>query len=233
MQTSLIGWDKDGNVVRQRHELLVPDEDGRYWPADFEAHELAGGHMTDIIVLSAVAVRTLAEADQIGKPFVPGDTRRLFAMDTRKTYLMDDNGQWVETERRVEGAGSWPEFLGSIDGFRVERRPGVKGGSHRIRALVHKASGHRRERAAIQAEIERRVRESIGRAKVRGAEMRAELRAQGLDDALLDPPPETVDVGDLLGGPADPLLIDDQGRTVAPTRRSAPALPVVAARERG
>lgn len=103
----------------------------------------------------------------------------------------------------VEGAkGSkvWPEYLDSqAHDFRVELEgePGHK----RIGALVHKLSGHRRERAAIEAAIEA--------APVIGG---------------------TKDIRHLVGGPAHPLRLDVDGKTAGSRRPAAnAALPLVGA----
>jgi hypothetical protein len=98
----------------------------------------------------------------------------------------------------AKGSGTWPEWLGGQAAeFRVERANG------RISALVHKASGHRRERAKIEAAIEKRVKE----AKANG-EKAADLR-------------------DLVGGPDRPLLLDDEGWTKKRESVSRPNLPII------
>ena len=79
------------------------------------------------------------------------------------------------------GSKVWPEFLGDAFGeFRVELvgPPGKK----RIAALVHKGTGHRRERADVEAEIERRIAEA--------------------------PDGTPADIRDLVGGPGRPLRVD-------------------------
>lgn len=95
------------------------------------------------------------------------------------------------------GSKVWPEWLGArAHDFRVELvgPPGAK----RIGALVHRASGHRRSRAAIEAAIAERI------------------AAGG-----------TVDLRDLLGGPDRPLLLDDAGRTLARPTPQPTTLPVI------
>jgi hypothetical protein len=98
------------------------------------------------------------------------------------------------------GSKSWPEYLGSrAHDFRVELvgPPGQK----RIGALIHKVSGHRRERAAIEAAIAARV-----------------AAAQG------DP----ADIRDLVGGPSRPLPIDEAtGQAKERVPQTRPALPLV------
>ena len=81
------------------------------------------------------------------------------------------------------GSGTWPEWIGGrAHDFRVELSP-----EKQISALVHKASGHRRGRAAVEANI----RDRIGIAG-----------------------DEPADIRDLVGGPNRPLILDDDGRTV-------------------
>jgi hypothetical protein len=103
----------------------------------------------------------------------------------------------------VEGAtGSkvWPEWLGSqAHDFRVELA-GPPGAKH-IAALIHKTSGHRRERAAVEAAI-----------------AAVEPDAQGARD-----------IRHIVGGPTRPLELDSDGKTV-PRRPNAgtPAhLPII------
>lgn len=79
------------------------------------------------------------------------------------------------------GSSSWPEWIGArAHDFRVELDD-----SNRVTALVHRNSGHRRDRAAIEASI-----------------------AARLADGRRMP-----DLRDVVGGPDRPLLLDDQGRT--------------------
>jgi hypothetical protein len=122
---------------------------------------------------------------------------------------------WVA--HRASGSKVWPEWIGSAaHAFRVELEgdPGRK----RIGALVHKTSGHRRERAPIEEEIKRRLERSRREVVSLRNAMRKHLRAEGASDpeadelaARVDPAP--VDLRDLLGGPDRPLQLDDRGRT--------------------
>lgn len=100
----------------------------------------------------------------------------------------------------IKGSKVWPEYLGgAAQDFTVELDgpPGNK----RISALVHKVSGHRRERAVIEAAIQARID-----------------AAQG----------EPADIRDLVGGPDKPLLLDDRGdKRVIPVVQQRPNLPVV------
>ena len=79
------------------------------------------------------------------------------------------------------GSATWPEWLGGrAHDFTVELD------GTRIRALVHKAGGHRRERAAIEAAIVERIAAANG---------------------------EPADIRDIVGGPDRPLILDDEGRS--------------------
>lgn len=87
------------------------------------------------------------------------------------------------------GSGTWPEWLSSgAHDFRVELAG--PSGAKRIAALVHKTSGYRRERAAIEAAI-------AAVPLVNGAR----------------------DIRAIVGGPQRPLALDAEGRTstVKPT----------------
>jgi hypothetical protein len=111
----------------------------------------------------------------------------------------------VEVASEAKGAKVWPEWIDRPFDFRVELEgpPGKK----RIAALVNKKSGYRRERAVVEAEIERRF-----------FEKRAEAHAEGRD-------PAPADLRDLVGGPNMPLRLDDEGRTLG--RALAPTLPFI------
>lgn len=97
---------------------------------------------------------------------------------------------WTVTIGTVPAVGSkmWPEWLGGAAlGFKVELvgPPGAK----KIGALIHLASGHRRERAAIETAIDARI------------------AAAGSVPA---------NIRDLVGGPDRPISIDSTGRTLVP-----------------
>ena len=108
----------------------------------------------------------------------------------------------------VDGAAGskvWPEWLGArAHDFRVELNgpPGHK----RIAALIHKTSGRRRERAAIEAAIERR-------------------RAG-------TPKGQPLDLRDIVGGPDRPLPLDDEGRDAIRPDPARPTLPLIGLRSR-
>jgi hypothetical protein len=122
------------------------------------------------------------------------------------------------------GAGTWPEWLaGQAHTFQVELEPGWSRSSpdrspHRIRALVHRDSGHRRERAALEGEIARRVQEKRDEAEARAAELRAALPHRDEHGRFVAMPhivvePEPADIRDLVGGPGRPLRLTSEGRT--------------------
>jgi hypothetical protein len=104
------------------------------------------------------------------------------------------------------GSGTWPEFLGGrAHEFRVELDG--PSGAKRISALVHKSSGHRRDRAAVEAAIAAVEPDAVGRRDIRH----------------------------LVGGPDRPLKLDENGRTIGPEQPRLPAgtpthLPIVGRR---
>lgn len=91
------------------------------------------------------------------------------------------------------GSGTWPEWLGDrAHEFRVELEPGWSRTTaarppHRIRALIHRDTGHRHERADIESAIAERIAAADGTA---------------------------ADIRDLVGGPDRPLHLDVAGRTL-------------------
>jgi hypothetical protein len=94
----------------------------------------------------------------------------------------------------AKGSGTWPEWLGARHDFTVELDKGK-----RIAALVHKKSGHRRERATIEAQIADRIKAADG---------------------------QPADIRDLVGGPGRPLVLDTDGKTTpwTPPKRLASLL---------
>lgn len=152
MVASLLAYDADGKVIATLGHMVARGPDGQVVGLiDFEAHEAAGGELTDIWR-------------------VPG----------------------------AAGSKTWPEFLGSqAHGFTVEKEEGPSG-AKRITALVH-ASGHRRERAAIEAAI-------------------AKVKLDGKGNR---------DIRHVVGGPDKPLLLDDRGKTTRRAPITRPNLPVM------
>lgn len=105
---------------------------------------------------------------------------------------------WIVSN--AKGSKVWPEWLGgAAHDFRVELdgQPGRK----QAVALVHKVSGHRRERAILETEIDRRVKDT----------------ANG----------QPADIRDLVGGPDRPLQLDANGKTKVRVPVVRPVLPLV------
>jgi hypothetical protein len=161
-----------------------------------------------------------------------------------------ENGVGVPWE--AKGSKTWPEWIGAkAHEFRVELAGPA--GKKRIAALVHKVSGHRRERAAVESEIATRIAAKKAEAHEQGEQSRAaqradlkaardalkqELREVGEPVALVelylpdvpepaDPEPEPVDIRDLVGGPNRPLMLDDDGRTKPRTKSEPLNVPLV------
>lgn len=87
------------------------------------------------------------------------------------------------------GSGTWPEWLGNAaHAFTVER-----GSDGRIAALVHRTSGHRRERSDLEDAI----------------------RATPYVDNVRD-------IRHIVGGPKRPLVLDADGKTIHPDHPAAP-----------
>lgn len=128
------------------------------------------------------------------------------------------------------GSGTWPEWLGGAAyAFKVELDPNPGKARARIKALVHKKSGHRRERAAIEAAIAERHNEAKLEARKKGEQQRALLKGKVRDDVIAEftDPPVKVDLRDILGGPNRPLLLDEDGRTMKRLKVERPNLPIV------
>lgn len=99
----------------------------------------------------------------------------------------------------AKGSKVWPEYLGGqAHQFRVELvgPPGQK----RINALIHKTSGHRRERAAIEAAIE-----AVLPHRTTGAK----------------------DIRGIVGGPHRPLPLDEHGKTAPRATGARPNVPLI------
>ncbi len=174
MLSMLIAYDADGNVIATCDCVAVTDEDG----------QTLGFVDFEALEASGAALTDVWRVAQEG-PF---------------------------GVRPAAGSGTWPEWLGSrAHEFRVEfesgwsrRTPRSQRSDHRIRALVHRGSGHRRERSMVEAAIVGRI------AKAAGA---------------------PADIRDLVGGPDRPLLLDNDGRTVGRRRvGSTTDLPIIRVR---
>jgi hypothetical protein len=102
---------------------------------------------------------------------------------------------WQASE--AVGSATWPEWIGTrAHDFRVELD------GKRIKALVHKDSGHQRERMALEAAV---------------------AAVQPAEDG-------SRDIRHIVGGPGAALLLDDQGRNAEKVRQGTPKhLPVIGA----
>jgi hypothetical protein len=130
------------------------------------------------------------------------------------------------------GSATWPEWIGAkAHDFQVELDPDPGNARARIKALVHKKSGHRRERHEIEAAISERINEKKADARKQGEELRRDLRRQKVSAEMVaevtDPDPEPADIRDIVGGPGKPLLLDEDGRTRERVKVARPDLPVV------
>jgi hypothetical protein len=137
-------------------------------------------------------------------------------------------------QRAAKGSKVWPEYLGA-EALRYRVELDGPPGRKRIAALVHTTSGHRRERAAIDDEIARRIAEKQAEAIARAVEIRASLprRLRGRKSVVaqsVSVDPEPADLRDLVGGPDRPLRIDADGRTAPTIEATRPVLPLVARR---
>lgn len=154
MLAMLLAYDSGGNVIATLDTMTLRNNAGEVVGLiDFEAHEAAGGPLTDIWNVAGAA-----------------------------------------------GSGTWPEWIGGrAHQFTVELvgPPGQK----RINALVHKTSGFRRERAAIEAAIAALPQDRHGHR-----------------NAL-----------PITGDPNRPLTLDANGRNAPPVPRGSPHLPIIGA----
>lgn len=105
------------------------------------------------------------------------------------------------------GSSTWPEWLSMSDlkQFEVELHPDWHRAdsdrpAHRVKALVHKASGKRRDRAEIESRIQERIEQANG---------------------------EPADIRDIVGGPDRPLALTEDGETKPRVPRQAKAMPYV------
>jgi hypothetical protein len=98
------------------------------------------------------------------------------------------------------GSGTWPEWHSQqiVRTFTVELDA-----NKRIGALVHKDSGHRRERSDIEDAIDKRIKDAKGK---------------------------PADIRDLVGGPDRPLQLDENGRTKPKGKAEKSKLPVIRAK---
>lgn len=204
----LVAYDADGNIIHAREYQWIYDPDtlAPIELANYIAHEEGGGENTH---WWNKLVYDLKGVDKKG------------------------NAIWeLRADQPVKGSKVWPEWIGAHAlhfKVRLEGPPGNK----RITALIHKESGHVRERAAVEQAIADRIDGHVKEAKKHGDEMRANFRKRNMPESMVsmiqDPAPEPVDVTDLLGSPDRPLQLDDDGKTKARVKAERSKLPVIKA----
>jgi hypothetical protein len=109
----------------------------------------------------------------------------------------------IWTVEGAKGSKTWPEWLGArAHEFRVELAgpPGQK----RITSLVHKKSGYRRDRAALDRAIGGRIKGT--------------------------PEGQAPDLRDLIGGPGRALPLGEDGSSVSTDRPALPYLTMMPSR---
>ena len=192
MLAALIAYDADGNVVATLDYMVVRDSEGNATGLiDFEGHELAGGKLRDIWDVSSL--------DAPAPEKVRAEVAASLGIKPEAVKTLPPTHPFRIAHEQVQGSGTWPEWIGGqAHAFRAELGP-----DKRITALVHRDSGYRRERSAVEAAIDA-----------------VEPDAEGLKD-----------IRHLVGGPSRPLVLDDSGKTSerAPVVMGTPAhLPRVA-----
>lgn len=160
-------------------------------PGMLVAYDDAGNiiHTLDFLTIQDDEGHVIGVADFAAHEEAGGENTEIWTVETE---LPD--GSVVP----AKGSKVWPEYLGThAHGFRVELvgPPGKK----TIGALVHKTSGHRRERAAVEAAIAGRIRDAAG---------------------------QPADIRDLVGGPDRPIHIDENGRNRARGVTPQPKVPM-------
>lgn len=141
--------------------------------------------------------------DEAGHPLGLADFERHELAGGEHTEIWTVSQTFDGVERPARGSKFWPEFLGpGAHDFRVELEgpPGAK----RITALVHRESGHRRERSAFDAAVRDRI--------------------------AATPAGEEPDLRAIVGGPNRPLPIDEHGRTAQRPVRRVPKVPLIGVR---
>lgn len=201
MLSSLLFYDRNGNVVATIDYMVARDEDGQpVGLIDFEAHEAVGGKMRDIADVQALDASIPPDVlrEVLGRE--PGPRERHVDLPRDHPYRL--------AHETVAGAATWPEWLGTG----AHDHTVVLDRDRRASALIHRRSGTRRDRRAITDEIERR--------------QRAEAKAAEAEEREPDP----VDIRDLVGGPEHPLRIDASGNRLPRFKVERADLPVQRAR---
>jgi hypothetical protein len=204
MASVLIVYNKDGDIISWAESCGVMVDGVVVGYADAEAHEIAGGRLRDIYDVCDVGTPVPPDVfeEVTGRPYQDGD---------KQPHLPQDHPYRLAHDR-VAGASTWPEYLGASFGdFKVELRPGPRGGSPSVRALVHRKSGHRRDRAEIVRKREEAIAErlAVGRAAAK------QLGLSGVD----------VDIRDITGSVEKPLRLDKDGRNLDPLAELARPIP--------
>lgn len=194
MMSMWLAYDRDGNVIATFDYAVRRDDDGNPISlVDFEAHEAQGGKMRDI-----------KDVQRLDAPIPIGIAREVLGRDPlpREHVLLPPDHPFRVAHDRIVGSAHWPEWIGGrTREFRVELDA-----KRRAVALIHKTSGHRRERAQIEAAI-------------------AERRHYAFQNNL-----PAADIRDIVGGPDRPLHLDEHGRTAPRPKITRPNLPVIARR---
>lgn len=229
----LIAFDENDIAFETLESCHFLDEQGHAVDLiDFEAHELAGGQLTDIWFVEQDQPAIEGQAPPAGWSVCAGGWVHGHVEGSPITPEPCPGGEW---RKPAAGSGTWPQWL-DARGWKAERSGPP--GQRRITALIHPTSGFRRERAAIEGEIERRLAEKRAEADQRTATLRAsflrlrDAAGRFISRQLIVIEPEPADLRDLLGGPDAPLVLDGEGRTLPRPQWSGspPHLPVAGSR---
>lgn len=223
MLRSLVAYDAQGNIVATLDHVVAQDDAGNVIGlVDFAAHEENGGSM-----------REVWDVQRLDQPVPLGIAKQVLGRDPKpdEAITLSPDHPWRIAHETVVGAATWPEWLGGAAyDFKVELDPAPGQARARIAALVHKKSGHRRQRKDIEAAIAERTNEAKVVAQKQGQEQRAFLRAKGVPEETVmefTDPPHKVDLRDIVGGPKAPLLLDEDGKTMKRPKVERPDLPIV------
>lgn len=213
----IVAYDREGNIRQTFDAVVQRDEDTGdiigLW--DFADYEARGGKIRDLV-----------DFQWLDRPVPLGIAQQVLGRKPRpgERIALPKDHPFRVAHDQIAGAAVWPEWLGGaanveydeegnvVRGFKVDLDP-----QKRLKALVHLVSGHRRERADIEAAIAERINEKRAAARARGTEFRAAALAAGVDLTIVaqwpDPEPEPADIRDLVGGPDKPVPLDENGRT--------------------
>lgn len=205
-----------------------------YYRADGSVAEVRRSQVMPLWLAKELGVAFIGARDETGESIttLEGDVAVFadFAAQEEAGGALVDYGANSE----ATGSATWPEWLHARDvaACELEFEPGwsrhtARGArpAHRLRALVNKASGQRRDRREIEAAIEGRIAGKRAEAETKAVAMRAGMPAwRDAQGRFLPKPqvavePEPADIGDLVGGPGAPLRLDSAGKTVPVRRR--------------